>query len=189
KIVDKGANYVLSLKGNQGNLHQQVKAYFAHTHREAPELIKAGQTETTDAGHGRIEVRRYRQLAITDWLDEAEGWVGAASVIEVERERHVGGEVTSETQYYLSSLPVAPVQVAETIRSHWGVENQVHWVLDVTFKEDECRIRRNHGAENMGMIRRFCMNLARVNTTKNSLRGKLKNAGWNDAFRTELLFG
>jgi predicted transposase YbfD/YdcC len=189
KIVGKRADYVISLKSNQGNLHRQVKAYFAHTHREAPELIKAGQTETTDGDHGRVEVRRYRQLAITDWLDEAQGWAGASSVIEVERERHVDEGVTTQTQYYLSSLAVDPVQAAETIRSHWGVENQVHWVLDVTFKEDECRIRRHHGAENMAMVRRFCMNLARLNTTKNSMRGKLKNAGWNDAFRAELLFG
>jgi predicted transposase YbfD/YdcC len=189
KITGKGADYLISLKGNQGNLHKQVKAYFHKTHREAPELIEAGQTETTDADHGRIEVRRYRQLAITDWLSEAQGWAGAASVVEVERERHIGQTMTTETQYYLSSLAVNPQQAAETIRSHWGVENQVHWVLDVAFKEDDSRIRRDNGAENMGMIRRLCMNLARLNTTKNSMRGKLKNAGWNDAFRAELLFG
>ena len=174
KIVGKGAHYMISLKGNQGNLHRQVKAYFAHTHREAPELIEAGQTETTDADHGRIEVRRYRQLARPDWLDEVQGWAGE---VEVEQERHVGEKITTETQYYLSSLSPDPACAAETIRSLWGVENQVHWVLHVTFKEDECRIRRNHWAGNMAMIRRFCMNLARLNTTKNSMRGKFRNAG------------
>ncbi len=111
------------------------------------------------------------------------------SIVEVERQRHIGETRSTEIQYYLSSLEVNPQQVAETIRSHWGVENQVHWVLDVTFKEDDSRIRRENGAENMGMLRRFCMNLAWLNTRKNSMRGKLKNAGWNDSFREELLFG
>ncbi len=189
KIKSKGADYLISLKGNQGNLHKEVKAYFHKMHRDAPELIQAGQTETTDVGHGRIEVRRYRQLALTDWISEARQWAGAMSIVEVERERHIGETRSTEIQYYLSSLEVNPQQGAETIRSHWGVENQVHWVLDVTFKEDDSRIRRENGAENMGMMRRFCMNLARLNKGKNSLRGKLKNAGWNDAFRAELLFG
>ena len=189
KIKGKGADYMISLKGNQGHLHQEVQAYFHKTHRDDPALIQAGQTETTEADHGRIEVRRYHQLAITDWVSEARQWQGAKSVVEVVRERHIGETLTTETQYYLSSLPVEPQQAAKAIRSHWGVENQVHWVLDVIFKEDDSRIRRENGAENMGMIRRLCMNLARRNTRKNSMRGRLKNAGWNDSFRAELLFG
>jgi predicted transposase YbfD/YdcC len=189
KIKAKDADYMISLKGNQGKLHKEVKAYFHKAHRDAPELIQAGQIETTDADHGRIEVRRYHQLALTDWVSEAQQWPGAKSIVEVIRERHVGETKTTETQYYLSSLDVNPEQAAKTIRSHWGVENQVHWVLDVIFKEDDSRIRRENGAENMAMVRRFCMNLARRNKSKNSMRGKLKNAGWNDTFRAELLFG
>ncbi len=96
RITGKGADYVISLKGNQGNLHKEVKAYFHKTHRDAPELIDRGQIETTDAGHGRIEVRRYRQLAITDWLSEARDWDGAQSVVEVDRERPIGQTMTTD---------------------------------------------------------------------------------------------
>ena len=111
-------------------------------------------------------------------------------MIERARERHLPGQdMETETQYSISSLPVAAVRVARAIRQHWDVENKAHWVLDVAFKEDDCRIRRGNGAENMGIIRRFCLNLARLHPHKNSMRGKLKQAGWSDARRAEILFG
>lgn len=189
KIKAKGADYLISLKGNQGNLHKEVKAYFHKLQREKSDSLTQGQFVTTESGHGRIEVRHCTQVPICDWLSEAHGWAGAKSVVEVVRERHCGDDISRETHYYLSSLSVDAQRAAQTIRSHWGVENQVHWVLDVTFREDDSRIRRGNGAQIMGMVRRFCMNLARINTTTNSIRGKLKNAGWSDAFREQLLFG
>ena len=138
--------------------------------------------EEVDAGHGRVEKRTCRQLRVTEWISEAEKWSGLQTIIEMERERHLPGEeVETETQYYISSLPLDAVRVAQGIRRHW--------VLDVAFKEDDCRIRSGDGAENVGIIRRFCLNLARLHPQKNSMRGKLKQAGWSDARRAEILFG
>jgi len=97
--------------------------------------------------------------------------------------------VSTETQYYISSLDIDPVAVNQAIRAHWEVENKVHWVLDVTFKEDDSRIRKEDGAENVGVIRRFCLNMARLHPKKASMRSKLKMAGWADEFRAELIFG
>ena len=127
---------------------------------------------------------------MTAWSSEAVKWPGLQTVIEMERERHLPGQdMETETQYSISSLPVAAVRVARGIRQHWDVENKAHWVLDVAFKEDDCRLRRGNGAENVGIIRRFCLNLARLHPHKNSMRGKLKQAGWSDTRRAEILFG
>ena len=146
--------------------------------------------EEVDAGHGRVEKRTCRQLPVTEWISEAEKWSGLQTVIEMERERHLPGEeVETETQYYISSLGLDAARVAQGIRRHWEVENKAHWVLDVAFKEDDSRIRSGDGAENVGIIRRFCLNLARLHPQKNSMRGKLKQAGWSDARRAEILFG
>ncbi len=143
----------------------------------------------TDAGHGRIEVRRYTQLPVTEQLIKAAGWTDVRSVIRVERERHVGDKRICETIYYISSHAPNAAFIAEAIRSHWEVENKAHWVLDVVYREDECRIRRGHGAFNVGLVRRLCMNLARLHPAKDSVRGKLKDAAWDDSFREQLLFG
>ncbi|EDM3692492.1 hypothetical protein CSM81_23575 [Salmonella enterica subsp. enterica serovar Infantis] len=112
-------------------------------------------------------------------------------MIEFERERHISktGEPSREKQYYISSLPPDVERIAGTIRSHWEVENKAHWVLDVTFNEDDSRIRAEDGAENVAVIRRFAMNLARLHPLKDSMRSKLKQAGWSDKFRSEIIFG
>lgn len=110
---------------------------------------------------------------------------------EVEREQHTSktGEPSREKHYYISSLPPDVKLIAGAIRSHWEVENKVHWVLDVTFNEDDSRIRAGDGAENVAVIRRFALNLARLHPLKDSMRSKLKQAGWSDKFRSEIIFG
>lgn len=188
KIHSEQADYVLCIKNNHKTLKEEIKAYFHKVQRDTPELISCD--EQTDAGHGRIEVRRCQQLLVNEWISEAKDWCGIRSVIKLERERHVDGKpMTTETQYYISSLGIEPKVVNQAIRAHWEVENKVHWVLDVTYKEDDCRIRKDDGAENVGVIRRFCLNMARLNPKKASMRRKLKMAGWGDEFRTELIFG
>ena len=127
---------------------------------------------------------------MSEWVREAARWPGLQTVIEMERERHLPGQdVARETQYYISSLPLDAARVARGIRQHWEVENKAHWVLDVAFKEDDCRIRKGDGAENVGIIRRLCLNLARLHPHKNSMRRKLKQAWWSDTKRAEILFG
>ena len=181
------ADYVLGVKDNQKGLREELQWWFEGFEGQWPR--DASTFEQTNAGHGRIEVRRYVQLPLTEKLVYASGWEGARSVVRVERERHVGQKTTSETVYYISSHAPNAAFMAEAIRSHWEVENKAHWVLDVVYKEDDSRIRRNDGAQNVGLIRRLCMNLARLHPGKDSMRGKLKAAGWDDDYREELVFG
>lgn len=188
-LTKKGAHYVLQVKLNQKRLLHEIEAFFHKQRRDEPETVKAGQYTEIDSGHGRIESRHYTQLAVTDWLSQGKGWKGLTSVIEVTRERHCQGKMSTETSYYISSLEVNPEQVAYAIRNHWRIENSSHWVLDVTFREDDSRIRRGDAPENMATFRRFAMNLARLSPIKDSIRGKLKQAAWSDKVREELLFG
>lgn len=181
------AQYVLCVKDNQKGLREELQWWFEGFEENWPQ--GASTFEQTDAGHGRVEIRRYVQLPIVEQLTRASGWEGARSIVRVERERHIGEKVTMETVYYISSHEPNAAFIAEAIRSHWEVENKAHWVLDVVYKEDDSRIRRNDGAQNVGLIRRLCMNLARLHPAKDSMRGKLKAAGWDDDFREELIFG
>lgn len=188
RLRKKKAEYVLCVKDNQKGLHEELAWWFEGFAEQLP--AEADTHEETDAGHGRIEVRRTTQLPITAELTAASAWPDARSVIRVERQRTIKGKQTTETVYYISSHhPGKAAFIAHAIRAHWEVENKVHWVLDVVYREDDSRIRRGNGAFNVGLIRRLCMNLARLNPEKNSMRGKLKRAGWDDEFRTALLLG
>lgn len=188
KICTENADYVLCIKNNHKQLRDEIEAYFHKVQRDNPAWIACD--EQTDTGHGRIEVRRCQQLRVSEWISEAQHWSGIRSVIRIERERHLKDkEMSTDIQYYISSLDIDPVAVNQAIRAHWEVENKVHWVLDVTFKEDDSRIRKDDGAENVGVIRRFCLNMARLHPKKASMRSKLKMAGWADEFRSELIFG
>ncbi|MDQ7048547.1 MAG: ISAs1 family transposase [Enterobacterales bacterium] len=126
---------------------------------------------------------------MNEWISEASNWSNIQTVIEVERERHFKGEVVQqETLYYISSLAPDVERIGKAIRSHWEWKAPIG-SLDVTFKEDDCRIRNGDGAENVAVIRRFALNLTKLHPQKNSMRGKLKQAGWSDKFRSELIFG
>ncbi len=186
-IRRRKADYVLCIKGNQKGLREEVEWWFEGFDGRWPEEVST--FEETDVGHGRIEVRRYTQLPITEQLLKASSWCDAKSIVQVERERQIGDKTSIETVYYISSHAPNAVFMAEAIRSHWQVENKVHWVLDVVYREDDSRIRRGNGAENVAIVRRLCMNLARLHPKKDSMRGKLKSAGWDDDFREELVFG
>lgn len=187
KIHAKGGDYVLCVKDNHKKLKDEIAAYFHKMRRDSPEYIQ--HHEEVDAGHGRIEVRNYHQLRMNEWISEGDNWQGIQSIIEVTRERIINDKKQEETVYYISSLAPDIHQVSEAIRGHWGVENSAHWVLDVTFKEDDSRIRKGDGAENVGIIRRFALNLSRLHPSNISMRRKLKRAARVDEFRTELIFG
>ena len=187
KIHNKGGDYVLCVKNNHKKLKEEIAAYFHKIKRDSPEYIQ--HHEEVDAGHGRIETRNYRQLRMSEWITESSNWQGVQTVIEVTRKRLINEQEQEETLYYISSLAPDIIQISEAIRGHWGVENSVHWVLDVTFKEDDSRIRKGDGAENVGIIRRFALNLSRLHPSNISMRRKLKRAARVDEFRTELIFG
>lgn len=187
-IIKQGADYVLALKGNQGDLSEQVKQLFRY---EGKTKLKEHTIEEIDAGHGRIEKRQCRQIAITKkWLSLSERWPNLKTIIEITSTRECGETTTSEKRYYISSLALDAKKAADAVRSHWAVENKLHWVLDVTFREDESRIRRGNGAEVMSTLRRLTLNLLKRNTTsKASLKRKRKIAAMDEKLLTELIQG
>jgi len=187
-IVKQGADYVLALKGNQGDLSREVKQLFNY---EGKTSLKEQTVEEVDSGHGRNELRRCRQIEITPkWLPLGKRWSKLKTIIEITSIREIGERRTTEQRYYISSLALDASKAADAVRSHWAVENKLHWVLDVTFKEDESRIRRGHGAEVMSTLRRLTLNLLKKNTTsKASLKRKRKIAALDEKLLTELIQG
>jgi len=184
-ILDQGADYVLALKGNQGELSDDVKMLF----EQSTLPLKEQSTEEVDSGHGRIETRHCRQIKInTKYLPSSERWPKLNSIIEIEATRMIDNKTSTEKRYYISSLGLDAEKAASVVRQHWAVENKLHWVLDVSFREDESRIRRNNGAEVMSTLRRLTLNLLKANTTnKASMKRKRKIAIMDDDLRSELV--
>ncbi len=182
KVTERGGDYVLALKGNQGTLHDDVRTFLDDPARSA----EAHHT-TVDGEHGRIETRTSQVSTEIDWLQEQHGWPGLAAIGKIVRTREISTKITSETSYYLLSTPLSAEQFAHVARTHWGVENGLHWVLDVTMNEDQARHCKDHGPENIALLRRLALNLAKLEGSKGSMKGKLKRAGWDDTFLSSLL--
>jgi predicted transposase YbfD/YdcC len=182
KVVEQGADYVLALKANQRSLHDDVRRFLSDAHREPDPTHR-----TVDGDHGRIETRISTVCTNIGWLQELHAWPGLAGIGQLVRIRETASKVSSETAYYLLSAPLTAERFGEVARAHWGVENGLHWVLDVTMNEDQSRNRKDHGPENIAMLRRLALNLAKLEGSKGSMKGKLKRAGWDDAFLTRLL--
>jgi predicted transposase YbfD/YdcC len=199
EIREADADYVLALKGNQETVHEEVKTFLdalvaEKTQPRLPGAKLSGAAsllafkETTEKDHGRFEIRRYYQSTELDWFADLQKWEGLKSVGFVEAVREVGGKTTIERRYYLSSLSLDVDQFARAVREHWGVENKVHWVMDVCFREDQSRARAGYAAENLATLRRLALNmLKREKTKKRGIRGKQLNAGWNNAYLLRLL--
>jgi predicted transposase YbfD/YdcC len=185
RIVAGKADYVLALKGNQGTLEADAALFFAD-----PVLAADCPChEAVTGGHGRIEERIVR-AADAAWLAARHPqWKGLASIVSVTARRTIKktGKTSTETRLYISSLPPDPVRLAAAVRAHWSVENNLHWSLDVTFREDECRIRKDHSARNLAMIRRAVLNMLRRNPSTISLKRKRLKAAMSPAFRTAIL--
>jgi len=199
EIVEADADYVLALKGNQETVHEEVKSFLDAiiAEQQAPRPVavkpsKAAATlarvETVEKDHGRLEIRRYYQSDQLDWFADRSKWEGLKSVGVVESIRQVDDKTTVERRYYLSSLPLGVETFARAVRSHWGVENKVHWIMDVCFREDQSRARAGYAAENLATLRRWALNLLqRERTKKRGIRGKQLNAGWDQAYLLRLL--
>jgi len=186
KIIDKGADYVLALKGNQGNLHKDVQLFFKENSTEA----QWHTHETLDAGHGRIETRKCTVTENTGWLRELHpDWVGLRTVVTVESTRtdKKYNTTSAEIRYYISSLPPDAERILAAIRAHWGIENTLHWTLDVTFREDANRTRKDHAAFNLATIRKAALALLKREPSALSLKRKRKKAAWNNEYRQKLL--
>jgi predicted transposase YbfD/YdcC len=199
EIIEADADFVLALKGNQERVHEEVKSFVddAVAEQQAPRptgagLSKAAATlaklETVEKDHGRLEIRRYYQSDELGWFADQAKWEGLKTVGMVESIREVGGKTTVERRYFLSSLPLGVETFARAVRSHWGVENKVHWIMDVCFREDQSRARAGYAAENLATLRRLALNLLKTEKTKKrGIRGKQLNASWDHTYLLRLL--
>nr|WP_239984994.1 ISAs1 family transposase [Sporolactobacillus pectinivorans] len=180
KIREKEADYVLALKGNQSTLHEDVRLYLEDAQKNAFKDVPHSFYKQVEKGHGRVDVRRYWTTDAIDFLDQKEEWKGLKSVGVVESERQTGDQVSVERRFYLSSLSSDAKTFAKAVRQHWQIENGLHHVLDVTFREDEQRMRLKNSAQNMALLRRCVVNLLKQETTsKRSIRGKRLKAGFD----------
>ena len=183
QIVDQGGDYVLALKGNQGTLHDDVSRYSSTTRTAGPPRAKPA----VDADHGRIETRTATVSTDIDWLQDDHHWPGLTAIGKVDRIRETATKTTTETAYYLLSTALSPERFNEVVRSHWGVENRLHWRLDVIMNEDQDRTRLDNGPQNLAVLRHMALNVMQKDATKGSLRGKFMRAGWDDAYLARLL--
>lgn len=189
-IIDKGADYVLGLKGNQGTLHDDVKLYFEDCRASGFKDSEYDYHETIDGDHGRIETRRYWTTSDIDWLTDTAQWQNLASLVMVERERAVNGDTSKETSYYVTSLKSDAARIARAVRGHWGIENSLHWVLDIAFREDESRIRKDNAPANFAVIRHMALNLLRKETSlRRGIKAKRLKAGWDMDYLKRILRG
>jgi predicted transposase YbfD/YdcC len=182
QIKDQGGDYVLALKGNQGTLHDDVRRFL-----DDPQSKVVTAKPSVDADHGRIETRTATVSTDIAWLQDDHQWPGLIAVGKVARIRETSDKTTTETAYYLLSAPLSPERFNEIVRSHWGVENRLHWRLDVVMNEDQDRSRLGNGPNNLAVLRHMAINVMQKDPTKGSLRGKFKRAAWNDNYLAQLL--
>ena len=187
RIINRNADYILALKGNQGTLRDDVELFF--TEQEARDFAdtRVFRHTTTGKDHGRLEIREYAVCADIEWLRDRHPWSGLNAIVMVRSRREFAGKTEIETRFYITSLtPDAPT-IATAIRQHWGVENGLHWVMDMVFRDDECRIRKKNAPANFATVKHMASNVLRDAPHKHSLRLKRKLAGWDDQFLFELI--
>jgi predicted transposase YbfD/YdcC len=187
KILAKKADYVLALKGNQGTLREDIEVFAAEQKANGFKDTKVSRHETVDGDHGRIESRTYTAIHDVAWLQERHDWPGLQAVVMVESTREIGEKIERETRFYITSLVWLAIQLGPVIRDHWAVENSLHWVMDMIFRDDECRIRTDHAPANFTTLKHIAINLIRKAPGKDSLRLKRKVAAWDDDFLASLI--
>jgi predicted transposase YbfD/YdcC len=189
QIIDGEADYVLALKGNQEKLHQEVVDYIAEQSEDNFAQVGARLHVTEEVGHGRHEQRTYVQMPVPESLYQRDLWKGLQTIGVVVSVCERDGKETAETRYYLSSLPLGAKQFAHAVRSHWGIENSCHWSLDITYREDESRIRDERLRENFAWLNRLTLSLLKQHPGKDSIAMKRRSCGWNDNYLLEVLTG
>lgn len=186
-IRDKKADYVLALKGNQGTLRADVELFVAEQRANGFKDATISRDETVDGDHGRIETRTTTVIHDVGWLCERHAWPGLNGVVIVDASREVDGKIEGETRLYITSLKEPAQRLGAIIRSHWAIENSLHWVMDMLFRDDECRIRTEHAPANFTTVRHIALNLTRRGKGKDSLRVRRKLAAWDDDYLASLI--
>ncbi|MER8467826.1 ISAs1 family transposase, partial [Mesorhizobium sp. M1396] len=176
KVLDKKADYIFALKGNQGTLRDDVELFAAEQKATDFKDTTVSRARTVDGDHGRIETRDITVIHDIDWLQQSHQWPGLKSVVMVQSTREVAGKIERETRFYITSLVLIASLIGPLIRDHWAVENSLHWVLDMVFRDDECRLRTDHAPANFTTIKHMALNLIRRAPGKDSLRLKRKVA-------------
>lgn len=183
KIRDKGADYVLALKGNQGTLNDDVRLFLESEVAKSVSMAISDTYSESDAGHGRVESRRCVVSSQIDWLEQKTAWSGLTSIAMIEEIRDINGKISCDRRFFISSLPANAKQIAQAVRAHWVIENTLHWTLDVVFNEDQSRVRKDHAPQNMAIVRHVVLNM--LNTAKKQFKGLgvkalRKKAGWGN---------
>jgi predicted transposase YbfD/YdcC len=191
QIVEQGGDYILQLKGNQGTLHNETVTLFDQCLTDDCHGIAYSTAATTDKGHGRIERRRLWATSEVNWFAEKGKWKNLRSLIRVQAKRTAKGQTSDEYRYYISSLSAQSAsRLLGYIRGHWGVENNLHWCLDISFREDDCRIRQGHAAENFARLSRIALNLLNAETTNDGgIKTKRLCCGWDHDYLLKVLTG
>lgn len=187
QIVQEGGDYVLSLKANQQGTLEEVSLFLEDALEHGWGDCEHEYYETTNGEHGRIEGRKYWITSDITWMQTRNKWAGLQTIGVVESLRQQGGSQTTERRFYLSSLPCEATTFAKVVRNHWSIENSLHWVLDMVFREDESRIRKDHGGENFSWLRKTALTLLKNNPDRGSIKGKRKRAGWDNQFLEQIL--
>lgn len=187
KILDKKADYILALKGNQGMLQEDVALFVAEQKSRGFADTAVSVDKAVDGDHGRIETRRVTVIHDVEWLKARHQWPGLRGVIVVDSLREIGDRRETETRLYLTSSHLDANRLGLMVRQHWSVENSLHWVMDMTFNDDQCRIRTENAPENFVTLKHMAVNLARRKKGSDSIRLALKTAAWDEAYLANLI--
>lgn len=184
-IIEENAHYVIQVKDNQPNLHEEIALFFQDITDENIDSI-----ETIDGEHGRIETRKYFTTDNIDWFEDKHLWEGLKTFTMVIRQRDIDGKISIESSYFISSIDKNVSTIANAIRNHWGIENGLHWCLDIAFREDYCRIRKDYAPENMAIIRHMAINLLKQERSlKGGIQTKRLKAAWDHNYLLKILAG
>jgi len=193
QIIDQGADYVLAVKENQKGLYHRIQQFFGYGQATSFRHLDHDYFEKSGKDHGRQEKRQCWALAASEWrffLDHEARWPHLQTIIQIRAHRSIDGITTEETRYYISSLGADAKQLLQAVRSHWGIENSMHWVLDVAFREDESRVRTGHAPQNLSLLRRLAADLLRhEKTAKCGIKARRMKAGWDTAYLLKVLGG